>query len=199
MFEGTLATMSDATASVSTRLPYGVLLSRLGNEATAGFRRALRPLGLGAQEFIVLKQVQAMEPTAQGGVGDALGMDYSNLASLVAVLCDRDLLERERDASDRRRYILRVSETGAAAIEDADAAIAAHEEEMISVLDEEERVQLWELLRRVADGARLCPGSAQEACNEVEAAEACDEAEIEAARETAAAKECLEAALEADA
>jgi DNA-binding MarR family transcriptional regulator len=194
MFGGTLATMSDATVSVSTRLPYGVLLSRLGNEATAGFRRALRPLGLGAQEFIVLKQVQTMGPTAQGGVGDALGMDYSNLATLVGVLCDRDLLERERDASDRRRYILRVSEAGAAAIEDADAAIATHEEEMISVLDDEERVQLWELLRRVADGARLCPSSVEEACTEAEAAEACDEAEIDAARQAAEARACLEAA-----
>lgn len=185
--------MPEAATPVGTRLPYGVLLARLGNESTAGFRRALRPLGLGAQEFIVLKQVQAMGPTAQGGVGDALGMDYSNLASLVAVLCDRDLLERERDTSDRRRYILRVSEAGAAAIEDADAAIAAHEEEMLSVLDEEERVQLWELLRRVADGARLCPSSVEEACTEADAAEACDEAEIDAARQAAEAKACLEA------
>lgn len=181
-------------AQVATRLPYGVLLARLGNEATAGFRKALKPLGLGAQEFIVLKQVQAMGPTAQGAVADALGMDYSNLATLVAVLCDRELLDRERDEADRRRYILRVSDAGADAIAAADAAIAAHEEELISVLDEDERVQLWELLRRVADGARLCPGSAEEACAKAEAEEACDEAELDAARQAAEARACLEAA-----
>ncbi len=64
MFGSTLTTaMSEATAPIGTRLPYGVLLSRLGNEAIAGFRRALKPLGLGAQEFIVPKQVHARGPT----------------------------------------------------------------------------------------------------------------------------------------
>ena len=182
--------MQEAT---STRLPYGVLLARLGNEATAGFRRALKPLGLGAQEFIVLKQVDAMGSTAQGAVADALGMDYSNLATLVAVLCDRDLLERERDEADRRRYVLRVSEAGATALADGDAAIAAHEEEMIAVLDDEERTQLWELLRRVADGVSLCPGTGVEACVKADEAQECDDAEIESARRQADAKVCLEA------
>lgn len=188
MFGGTLEAMQEAA---STRLPYGVLLARLGNEATAGFRRALKPLGLGAQEFIVLKQVEAMGGTAQGAVADALGMDYSNLAGLVGLLCDRDLLERERDPEDRRRYILRVSDAGAEAIASGDAAIVAHEEEMLSVLDEEEQGQLWDLLRRVADGAQLCPGSGPENCTE---AQVCNETESERARQEAEAKACLEAA-----
>lgn len=181
--------------AASTRLPYGVLLARLGNEATAGFRRALKPLGLGAQEFIVLKQVEAMGPTSQGSVADALGMDYSNLATLVAVLCDRDLLERERDEADRRRYILRVSADGERVMAEADAAIAANEEELISVLDDQEQMQLWDLLRRVADGAQLCPGAAEETTE----AQACNETEQERARQEAEAKACLEAVTADDA
>ena len=41
---------------------------------------------------------------------------------------------------------------------------------MLNSLDEAEREQLWELLRRMADALELCPS------NEVEAVEACAEA-----------------------
>jgi hypothetical protein len=46
---------------------------------------------------------------------------------------------------------------------------------MLSVLDESEQDQLWELLRRIADSLALCPTEA-EACSEAVAAaedEAC--------------------------
>lgn len=176
MFRGTLTAMQDATIDTATRLPYGVLLARLGNEATAGFRRALRPLGLGAQEFIVVKQLQAIGPTSQASVADALGIDYSNLAAVVGALEERRLVERTRDEADRRRYILRLSDAGADLIEAADSAIVENEEQMLAVLSDEERGELWELLRRVADAAKLCPSTAEEACTEAAAAEACLEA-----------------------
>lgn len=181
--------MENAQLDAATRLPYGVLLARLGNEATAGFRRALRPLSLGAQEFIVLKQLQAIGPTSQASVADALGLDYSNLAAVVGGLEGRELVERTRDEADRRRYILRLSDAGADLIEAADRAIAESEEQMIAVLSEGERTELWNLLQRVADAANLCPGTAEEACTEAAAAEAC----IEAAQEPTAAQECLDA------
>jgi DNA-binding MarR family transcriptional regulator len=182
--------MQDATIDTATRLPYGVLLARLGNEATAGFRRALRPLGLGAQEFIVVKQLQAIGPTSQASVADALGIDYSNLAAVVGSLEERKLVERTRDEADRRRYILRLSEAGAELIATADQAIVENEEQMLAVLSDDERAELWELLRRVADAAKLCPSSAEEACVEAAAAEACLE---ESRAEPTVAEECLEA------
>src|SRR5215207_6130220 len=70
---------SPTTAGPALGTPYGVLLARLGQDATARFRRALRPLGLTAQQFIVLKQLETTGTTSQTALADALGVDYSNM------------------------------------------------------------------------------------------------------------------------
>ena len=160
--------MAQAAASTE-RIPYGLLLARLGQEATARFRRSVRPLDLGAQQFIVLKQLQALGACSQGQLADALGIDYSNLASVTGELYRRELIERSRDESDRRRYVVELTASGRQLLADADTAVGVGEEDMLSVLDEAERDQLWELLRRIADSLALCPTEA-EACAEAAAA-----------------------------
>ena len=156
-----------AQAAVGTeRIPYGLLLARLGQEATARFRRSVRPLNLGAQQFIVLKQLQALGPCSQGALADALGIDYSNLAGVTGELYRRELIERNRDEADRRRYVVELTTDGRQLLADADNAVGAGEEDMLSVLGELERDQLWDLLRRIADSLELCPSTEAEACTE---------------------------------
>ena len=156
-----------AQASAGTeRIPYGLLLARLGQEATARFRRSVRPLNLGAQQFIVLKQLEALGPCSQGALADALGIDYSNLASVTGELYRRELIERNRDQADRRRYVVELTADGRQLLADADNAVGAGEEDMLSVLGEAERDQLWDLLRRIADSLALCPSTEAEACTE---------------------------------
>jgi DNA-binding MarR family transcriptional regulator len=156
--------MAQAAASTE-RIPYGLLLARLGQEATARFRKSVRPLNLGAQQFIVLKQLQALGQCSQGELADALGIDYSNLASVTGELYRRGLVERDRDPNDRRRYVVGLTLEGRQVLADADKAVGAGEEDMLSVLSEAERDQLWEVLRRLADSLELCPTVA-EACAE---------------------------------
>jgi DNA-binding MarR family transcriptional regulator len=171
MFEGNLIAVAQAQQVVGVdRIPYGLLLARLGQESTARFRRALRPLNMGAQQFIVLKQLQVFGSCSQGELADALGIDYSNLAGVTQQLYERGLIERHRDPADRRRYVVQLTTDGRRLLADADNAILAGEEGMLSSLEDGERDQLWELLRRMADALELCPG------NEVEAVEACAEA-----------------------
>ena len=167
MFEANLMSMAQAQQSALERIPYGLLLARLGQESTARFRRALRPLNLGAQQFIVLKQLQVFGSCSQGELADALGIDYSNLASVTGQLYGRGLIERHRDPADRRRYVVQLTPEGEQLLADADIAIQAGEDDMLNSLDEEERAQLWDLLRRMADALELCPS------NELEAVEAC--------------------------
>jgi MarR family transcriptional regulator, lower aerobic nicotinate degradation pathway regulator len=169
MAEGNLMGMAQVPESAVERIPYGLLLARLGHEATAGFRRSLRPLNLGAQEFIVLKQLQAFGSCSQGELADALGIDYSNLASVTGELYRRGLIERHRDEADRRRYVVQLTEEGMQLLADADRAIEASEEGMLSALGDGEREQLWDLLRRMADALELCPATEAEACAEAEA------------------------------
>src|SRR5215210_6463296 len=156
---GNLVDVAQAQANAADRMPYGLLLARLGQEATARFRRSLRPLVLGAQQFTVLKQLQAFGSCSQGELADALGIDYSNLASVTGQLYGRGLIERRRDESDRRRYVIEPTEAGLRLLADADRAIAAGEQDMLGTLGAAERDQLWDILRRMADALELCPSS----------------------------------------
>src|SRR5215208_2438583 len=167
MFVGNLVHMAQVQQTAVERIPYGLLLARLGQESTARFRRSLRPLNVGAQQFIVPKQLQVLGSCSQGELADALGIDYSNLASVTGQLYGRGLIERHRDPADRRRYVVQLTPEGEQLLADADNAIQAGEEDMLNSLEDTEREQLWDLLRRMADALELCPS------NEVEAVEAC--------------------------
>ena len=144
-------------ATIPEQVPMTTLLTGLGREATARVRRAMRPLGLGAQQFLVLKQLQVLGQASQAELADALAIDPSNLAAIAADLCNRDLVERTRHEVDRRRYVLRLSPTGEQLLRRTEGAMGAAESELLAALDQEQREQLYALLRRLADGVELCP------------------------------------------
>jgi DNA-binding MarR family transcriptional regulator len=153
-------------ATTREQVPMSTLLAGLGRDATARVRRALRPLGLGAQQFLFLQQLQALGPTSQAELADALGIDRSNLAAIAAELSDRELVARTRDEGDRRRYELRLSPAGERLLRRTDGAIVAAEEDLLAPLDPEQREQLYGLLRRLADGVELCPTAGHDACED---------------------------------
>jgi DNA-binding MarR family transcriptional regulator len=144
-------------ATPAEQLPMSTLLAALGRDATARVRRAMRPLGLGAQQFLVLNQLQVLGQASQAALADALGIDRSNLASIAADLAARGLVERTRHDIDRRRYVLRLSQTGERLLRRTESAIAAADDGLLNPLDQEQREQLFALLRRLADGVELCP------------------------------------------
>jgi DNA-binding MarR family transcriptional regulator len=82
-------------------------------------------------------------------------------------LCDKDLISRAREECDRRRYALDLTGEGRRLLADADEAIDSGENDMLWALNESERGELWDLLRRLADSLELCPGSEAQACSEV--------------------------------
>jgi DNA-binding MarR family transcriptional regulator len=151
-------------ATPAEQVPMSTLLAGLGREATARLRRAMRPLGLGAQQFLVLKQLQALGQTSQAELADALAIDPSNLAAIAADLCDRELVQRSRHEIDRRRYVLRLSPAGEQLLRRTEGAIATAETDLLAPLDQEQRDHLYTLLRRLADGVELCPTADHDAC-----------------------------------
>jgi MarR family transcriptional regulator, lower aerobic nicotinate degradation pathway regulator len=146
-----------AGATASDEVPMSTLLAGLGREATARVRRAIRPLGLGAQQFLVISQLHALGEASQAELADALAIDPSNLAAIAADLCDRELVERTRHERDRRRYVLRLSRAGEQLLRRTEGAIAVAEADLLAPLDRRQREQLFILLRRLADGVDLCP------------------------------------------
>ena len=153
-------------ATIREPVPMSTLLAGLGRDATSRVRRAMRPLGLGAQQFLVLKQLQALGQASQAELADALGIDRSNLAAIAAELSDRDLVARTRDEGDRRRYVLRLSPAGERLLRRTDGAIAEAEDDLLAPLDTVQREQLYGLLRRLADGVELCPTAGHDMCED---------------------------------
>jgi MarR family transcriptional regulator, lower aerobic nicotinate degradation pathway regulator len=157
--------MSSA-ATTAERVPISTLLAGLGREATARVRRAMRPLGLGAQQFLVMKQLQRLGQTSQAELADTLAIDPSNLAAIAADLAGRDLVQRTRHDVDRRRYVLRLTPAGEQLLSRTEGAMAAAEADLLAPLDHEQREQLYALLRWLADGVEFCPTADPDACAE---------------------------------
>jgi MarR family transcriptional regulator, lower aerobic nicotinate degradation pathway regulator len=155
-----------AATPTHEQVPMSTLLAGLGREATARVRRAMRPLGLGAQQFVVMKQLQALGQTSQAELADALAIDRSNLAAIAADLAARDLVERTRHEVDRRRYVLRLSRAGEQLLRRTEGEMLLAESDLLAPLDQEQREQLYTLLRRLADGVELCPTPDNDACAE---------------------------------
>jgi DNA-binding MarR family transcriptional regulator len=168
MIASTLMAMAQAPATATDRIPYGLMLARLGQEVTARFRCSLRPLNLSAQQYFVLKQLEALGPSAQSALADSLGIDPSNMATVTAELQRRELIERVRDDSDRRRYVCELTQAGVQLLADADTAMTAGEDALLEVLDDEEREALRHLLSRMVHA--VDPGVAErtvaETCQE---------------------------------
>jgi DNA-binding MarR family transcriptional regulator len=150
-------------SSVTPSTELSTFLTSLGRDATARVRRATRPLGLSAQEYLVLTQLRDLGPSSQAELAAALGLDPSNLATAIAELVDRQLVDRCRNDQDRRRYSIGLAAAGAQLLARADAAIAATEAELVAGLTAAERDQLCALLRRVANGVELCPAAVDDA------------------------------------
>ena len=140
------------------------ILAALGRDATARVRRAIRPLGITAHQYLVLTQLADLGLTSQTALASALGLDPSNLATTISDLVDRDLVDRCRDDADRRRYAVTLAPAGAKLLRKADTAIAASESDLLAALEPGQRDEFHTLLRRIADGIELCPAAGDEAC-----------------------------------
>lgn len=84
-------------------------------------------------------------------VGSLLRVARANMVQLVSVLVERGLVERRSSPSDKRVVELHLTDAGVAAAAAAKTFMAEHEARMTAHLTERQRVQLHDLLRRVAD------------------------------------------------
>jgi len=104
------------------------LLSKLGQRAATAAAEALAPRGLRPREFSTLVQVEELGECAQGDVADRLGIDRSDMVSVVDKLEEMTLLSRAQDPTDRRRHVVEITAAGrrllGSALDDLTAANA---------------------------------------------------------------------------
>jgi DNA-binding MarR family transcriptional regulator len=119
------------------------------------------PDGLTQRQFAVLEAVSQKSGLTQTDLVRATGIDRSTLAELVARMTTKGLLERERSAIDARAMAVRLSETGAAALEAARPRVEAADKRIMALLPKGKRDGFLVLLSDLASAADEAPDKAQ--------------------------------------
>lgn len=134
------------------------LLAQLGAHAATAFAQRLEPLGLTPPQAGVLRRLAHTPGESQRALADALDMHATRLVALIDELERRGLVQRSRDPTDRRSYALLLTDDGRRMRTRLSEIAREHEHALTATLDEGEREQLAEVLKRIADEQRLTPG-----------------------------------------
>lgn len=134
------------------------LLAQVGAHAASRFAERLRELELIPAHAGMLRILAATPGITQQALAMALGALPSRLVALVDELEGKGLLERQSDDEDRRRYSLRLTEKGRETLQSIGRIAREHQQKLLAALSEEERRQLSNLLRRVANEQGLVRG-----------------------------------------
>lgn len=143
--------------------PTMVLLARLAKQAM----RRTRPdaLGIDLRLLMGLSYLADHDGAPQHELADALCMDAKNVVLLLNELEDGGYLVRRRDTEDRRRHRVYITPAGGQALDRADQALQAIEDEVLQALSPAERARLADLVARALRGAE--PACAAELTSEV--------------------------------
>lgn len=135
----------------------GYLLRRAFVRARASGVRVMPP-GRDAKELGVLVMVEEAGPLSQRQLGDILHVNRSAIVKLVDRLEADGLLQRQRDAVDRRNYALQTTPLGREAITEMTGLAAVGDADFTAALTTVERARLVELLGRIVpDIVRQAP------------------------------------------
>jgi DNA-binding MarR family transcriptional regulator len=105
------------------------------------------------QHYGVLRSLADVGPAAQGPLADRVGLDRSDMVSLVDELEAAGHVRRNPDPADRRRKIVTITGSGAAVLDELHGLVSAADDELLAPLSEAERRTLVELLTRILPAA----------------------------------------------
>jgi DNA-binding MarR family transcriptional regulator len=144
----------------------GFLISQLGFFSSKSFAEALKPLGIGPREFLLLRFVAASDGQPQHALAERLGVPPSRMVTLVDQLEEQGLLERRPDPDDRRVRAVHLTKKGRETLGRASEVAIGYERQLCSPLEQDEREQLIDLLQKIQEGETelrgVHPGLGQE-------------------------------------
>ncbi len=134
------------------------LLSQVGAHAAAQFAARLAPLSLSPPHAGILRVINQADGLSQQALGERLGMFPSRLVAVLDELETRGLVERRDNPADRRSYALYLTRAGHETLKQIASLTREHQDAVCAALDESQKAQLTDLLRRIADEQQLAPG-----------------------------------------
>jgi DNA-binding MarR family transcriptional regulator len=108
--------------------------------------------GIRLKPFLALAHLSDRGSVSQHELETALLIDANSVVLILNELEAAGYSVRRRDPSDRRRHLVEITESGRAAVLQAEKGRAKIEDEVLAGLSPEERETLKKLLRRVLDG-----------------------------------------------
>lgn len=132
----------------------GYNMKRAFNVIQADVNVTLAAFGLRMVTWSALSVIRDNTGLRQSQLADILSIERPNLVVLVDELERADLINRDRDAGDRRAYCLSLTEAGETLYADALAAMQAHDNRMTEGLTVEERQSLISMLRKIEANGR---------------------------------------------
>ena len=127
----------------------GHLLRRAHQRHTAIFQEGIGATQLTPTRFAALVKIKDVGQVSQNELGRLTAMDPATIQGVIQRLEARKLIDREPDAQDRRRAILRLSAAGQALIADAIQHARAITEATLAPLSPDERAQFLALLKKL--------------------------------------------------
>ena len=134
------------------------LLAQLGAHGSRRFAERVAEIGLTAPDAGLLRKIASDPGVSQQALAEHLGVMPSRMVALVDELETKGIIERRRSTEDRRNYALHLTERGHQVLGELSRVAAEHEESLCGALSKEERVQLRDLCRRIAEEQGLTPG-----------------------------------------
>ncbi len=131
----------------------GYLVSRCGMYAARQFAERLESIDLTPRMWGALNVLDAEGPVSQHQLGKAIGMDPSSMVGTIDELESRGLVRRQPHPSDRRAHALHVTEAGRKTLARGRRLARAAQNDLLAPLSPEDRLQLHDLLLRIAHGA----------------------------------------------
>jgi len=131
----------------------GHLIRRMQQVAVAVFHAEVEAAGIDITpvQYASLVRVKDHPGIDQATLAGLIAYDRTTIAGVVDRLVQKGFLSREVSATDRRARVLRLTETGAAALEILTPAVERAQSVMLRGLDEDEAGEFMRLLRKATD------------------------------------------------
>ncbi|HWV83855.1 MAG TPA: MarR family winged helix-turn-helix transcriptional regulator [Capillimicrobium sp.] len=127
-----------------------VLLSRASHALATQTQAALEELGISARAHHVLASAAEGKRT-QSELARIVGLDKTTMVVTMDELEAAGLAERRPSATDRRARVISVTEAGERVIAQGEAIVTRVHEEVLDVLDDEEREVFLDALAKLVD------------------------------------------------
>jgi len=114
-----------------------------------------RRFDISIQEWRIIANLGERQPLSAKEIGEHVDLDKVQMSRALGRLTDKRLVLRSIDSRDKRRASLRLSARGRALYEQIVPIALQREKQLLSVLNEEERRQLQQILDKLERKAAL--------------------------------------------